>query len=62
MVHGRGDRTIRPEQAERLFAAAQEPKELRWWNAGHILPAEAIRYAAGWLGEQLGDDEERESA
>ena len=53
MVHGRGDRTIRPEQAERLFAAAEEPKELRWWSAGHILPPEAIRYAAGWLAERL---------
>ena len=59
MVHGRGDRTIRPDQAERLFAAAQEPKELRWWSAGHILPPEAIRYAAGWLAERLGDGAER---
>jgi hypothetical protein len=56
MVHGRGDRTIRPDQAERLFAAAEEPKELRWWNAGHILPPEAIRYAASWLADQLGKD------
>jgi hypothetical protein len=54
MVHGRGDRTIRPEQAERLFAAAAEPKELRWWNAGHILPPDAIGYAADWLKERLG--------
>jgi fermentation-respiration switch protein FrsA (DUF1100 family) len=38
MVHGRNDRTVRPEQAERLFAAAGEPKEIRWWDAGHILP------------------------
>lgn len=53
MVHGTGDRTVRPDQAERLFAAAQEPKEIRWWNAGHILPAAAIDYAADWLGKQL---------
>ncbi|HYW08398.1 MAG TPA: alpha/beta fold hydrolase [Longimicrobium sp.] len=53
MVHGRADRTMTPDQAERLFAAAGEPKELRWWNAGHILPPEAIRYAAGWLAERL---------
>ncbi len=59
MVHGRGDRTIRPDQAERLFAAAQDPKELRWWNAGHILPPAAIGYAADWLAENLDESEER---
>lgn len=53
MVHGREDRTVRPEQAERLYAAAGEPKELRWYAAGHYLPAAAIRYAAGWLRERL---------
>lgn len=49
MVHGRNDRTMRPEQAERLFAAAAEPKELRWWNAGHILPPDAVDYVGRWL-------------
>lgn len=53
MVHGTQDRTVRPEQAERLFAAAGEPKELRWWNAGHILPAPAIGYVAAWLADRL---------
>lgn len=54
MVHGRQDRTVRPEQAERLFAAAGEPKELRWWNAGHLLPPQAIDYAGEWLRDRLG--------
>lgn len=54
MVSGRHDPVIRPEQAERLFAAAREPKELRWWNAGHSLPAEAIEDAADWLSGRLG--------
>lgn len=53
MVHGRDDRTVRPDQAERLFAAAGEPKELRWYPAGHYLPAAAIQYAAGWLRDRL---------
>lgn len=53
MVHGRWDRTVRPEQAERLYAAAAEPKEIRWWNAGHYLPQEAIHEAAAWLREKL---------
>lgn len=54
MVHGRNDRTMRPEQAERLFAAANEPKELRWWDAGHYLPPAASDDAARWLRERLG--------
>ena len=49
MVHGRRDRTVTPEQAERLFAAAGEPKTLRWWEAGHYLPDAAIDDAAEWL-------------
>lgn len=53
MVHGRSDRTVLPQQAEQLFAAAGEPKELRWWDAGHILPPAAISYAAQWLAAQL---------
>ncbi|MDP9347688.1 MAG: hypothetical protein M3P24_00860 [Gemmatimonadota bacterium] len=53
MVHGKWDRTIRPDQAERLYAAAAEPKEIRWWNAGHYLPDEAIREAAAWLKGKL---------
>jgi fermentation-respiration switch protein FrsA (DUF1100 family) len=52
-VHGRYDRTIPPQHAERLFEAAAEPKELRWWDAGHILPAEAISDAAAWLAARL---------
>jgi dienelactone hydrolase len=50
MLHGRTDRTIPPEQAERLFQAANEPKELRWYEAGHVLPASAAEDAAEWLG------------
>ncbi len=53
MVHGKHDRTVRPEQAERLFTAAAEPKQIRWWDAGHILPAAAIDDAARWLAQTL---------
>lgn len=52
MVNGRYDRTIVPEQAERLYAAAREPKVLRWWEAGHVLPDAAIRDAAAWYARQ----------
>jgi fermentation-respiration switch protein FrsA (DUF1100 family) len=54
MVHGRRDRTILPAQAERLFAAAEEPKEIQWWDAGHYLPTVAVRNAAEWLARTLG--------
>jgi fermentation-respiration switch protein FrsA (DUF1100 family) len=53
MTHGRLDRTVLPADADRLFAAAGEPKEMRWWNTGHILPAEAIEDVAEWLVRQL---------
>ena len=54
MVNGRRDRTVTADQAQRLFDAAREPKQIRWWDAGHRLPAAAIGEAAGWLAEQLG--------
>ena len=53
MVHGRQDRTVRPDQAERLFAAAADPKELRWYDSGHYLPNAAIEDASVWLAERL---------
>jgi fermentation-respiration switch protein FrsA (DUF1100 family) len=53
MIHGKRDRTVRPEQATRLFDAAAEPKELRWYDAGHWLPDAATRDAAAWLATQL---------
>ena len=53
MVNGRRDETVRPDQAQRLFAAAGEPKELRWWDGGHVLPASVARDASVWLAERL---------
>jgi uncharacterized protein len=53
MVHGRADRTVTPAQAQRLFDAAREPKEIRWWDAGHYLPHAASDEAAAWLRQQL---------
>jgi len=46
MLHGTNDRTIRREQAQRLYDAASEPKELRWYEAGHVLPPPAADDAA----------------
>ena len=53
VVHGKRDRTVLPEQAQRLFDAAGDPKEIRWWDCGHQLPPAAIDHAATWLEERL---------
>ena len=61
IVHGKRDRTVKPDQAQRLFDAAHEPKEIRWWDAGHHLPHEASDHAAAWLRQKL-TEVRRESA
>ena len=55
MVNGRYDRTVTSAQAERLFEAAREPKEIHWYNGGHWPPPHAIEFAAEWLSTRLGD-------
>jgi fermentation-respiration switch protein FrsA (DUF1100 family) len=57
MVHGKHDRTVKPDQAERLFAAAGQPKEIRWFDAGHILPPPATDWVAAWLERALVRDQ-----
>jgi dienelactone hydrolase len=49
MLNGRADRIIPAAQAERLFNAASNPKELRWYDSGHVLPPAAADDAAEWL-------------
>jgi len=58
LVNGRRDTTTRPAQAERLFARAEEPKELYWYEGGHWPPVSAIEYAAEWTTRQLRGDAE----
>lgn len=53
MVNGRLDRTVKRDQAERLYAAAGEPKEIRWYAGGHWPPVAEIDRAAEWLGDRL---------
>jgi len=53
MINGRFDRTIRPEDAQSLFDAASEPKELRWYDGGHWPPQSAIDAVAEWLTAKL---------
>lgn len=53
LVNGRRDTTTRPAQAERLFAYAEEPKQLRWYEGGHWPPPSAIDEAAAWMAARL---------
>jgi len=41
------------ERAEEFFAAANEPKELRWYEAGHGLNEEATQERIAWLAKVL---------
>ena len=54
MLHGTNDRTIPRGQAQRLYDAASQPKELRWYESGHALPPAAADAAAVWLAKRLG--------
>jgi dienelactone hydrolase len=51
MLNGREDRTITREMGERLFAAAAEPKEQKWYESGHLLPKDAYEDGAAWLAQ-----------
>ena len=50
---GKGDVVIPREEMEQLYAAASEPKEIRWYDTGHEL-AKTKPDRLAWLGEQLG--------
>ena len=62
LINGRRDTTTRPAQAERLFAYAEEPKELRWYDGGHWPPPSAIDEAAAWTARQLDERSARRQA
>ena len=38
---------------DRLYAAAKDPKEIRWFESGHSLPREAVQAAVDWTVGQL---------
>jgi uncharacterized protein len=49
MLNGRADQRIRPAQADRLFEAAREPKEIRWYGGGHRPPESEVEAGVEWL-------------
>ncbi len=53
MLHGTNDRTISRDQAQRLYDAALEPKKLKWYASGHVLPSAAADDSAAWLAEHF---------
>lgn len=62
MVNGRFDRTIKAAQAERLYAAAGEPKQIHWYQGGHWPPPQAIDFGAEWLAGRLLQGESRRAS
>ena len=50
---GERDRIIPREELEELYAAASEPKELRWYDSGHEMNPKAGRERIAWLSREL---------
>jgi alpha-beta hydrolase superfamily lysophospholipase len=53
MLNGEKDLLVPRVRTEALYRAAGAPKEIRWFDAGHLLPAKAYNEGADWLLEQL---------
>ncbi len=51
MLNAKEDVLVTPDMGRRLFAAAHEPKEQRWYDCGHLLCTEAYDDAAAWVEE-----------
>lgn len=50
---GTDDPHVPRDRAEEFFTAAKEPKEIKWYQAGHGLNEEATRDRKAWLKEKL---------
>ncbi len=53
LLNGSHDHIIKPEVSRNLFNAAAEPKEQRWFDSDHLLPARAYSDAADFIKAQL---------
>ena len=49
MLAAKKDYVVTPEMVERLYAAAAAPKELVWYDCGHLLTPQAYEDAAEWV-------------
>lgn len=52
LQNGKKDPFIPQDSAKNLYHLASSPKELRWYDCGHILPEQAGREAAEWIGKK----------
>jgi fermentation-respiration switch protein FrsA (DUF1100 family) len=52
-LNGRRDHLVSEHDATRYQRAAPEPKEIRWYDSDHMLPAQAWCDAAHFLGRQI---------
>ena len=50
---GQDDPHVPPEKAQAFYDAAQQPKEIRWYDAGHALNDIATSDRIAWLAAQL---------
>lgn len=53
MLNARNDTIVTANMTKLLWDAAPQPKEQRWYESGHLLPAEAYADAAKWIEEKL---------
>jgi predicted esterase len=51
---GTDDPHVPKERAEEFFASAKEPREMKWYDSGHGLNADAASDRKVWLKEKLG--------
>lgn len=53
---GRLDDLVPAADAQALYDAAPAPKELRWYDTGHVLPPQASTQKHDWLHQRIGID------
>jgi dienelactone hydrolase len=49
MLNAKADHVITQEMAQRLYAAAPDPKQQIWYESGHLLPENAYKECAQWV-------------
>jgi dienelactone hydrolase len=61
-LSGRNDELAPPADARKYQQAAHEPKDVRWYDSGHVLPSKALCDTARWLEERIGIVAEKDPA
>ena len=56
LQNGTLDELVPRPNAQELHAAAPQPKEIRWYSAGHNLTQQAVADKLKWLHEKIGLD------